>query len=475
MAQRPDSSRGDGVAGRCSTGNSAGVASVALSHRSDPSFIAGDVAEDMTASIVDGVLGSQLPPIPAGPETIGTDARDDVDGLRAQNSQLQDELKNTRSELDFAQSVTDGLHKKQGALEEHLRQAQSELQHARAQLARHASEGQSLPQGTQSLDMDLMASNDGKDAPSTQATVDLAGEGSEDPPLLAAAYQQISVLNTQLSHLYAELTMARIEVQHLRSVQESDAQQEQHADSTLLSNGEADAQKQSQQIADLVGDIRHLQLDLEYHQQKLDHMIEEKQLMMKDLKQCRSELAEAQQLAEEREQMLRHRDVDLQHLKQELKSPRPGADNDTGMINALRTEAAAKDSALIVSHYELHKEKLLRDRLEQKNAKLMERMQKLMMVVETMRRENISLEKLVSAKDRANDAKEVQLRQVTAKAKQLQKTHRAMKIKPKAPLELQQAAQQGLPPLDRQPGGGRQSGMSTPRTPQCPPSPYDFK
>lgn len=28
--------------------------------------------------------------------------------------------------------------------------------------------------------------------------------------------------------------------------------------------------KQSQQIADLVGDIRHLQLDLEYHQQKLD-------------------------------------------------------------------------------------------------------------------------------------------------------------------------------------------------------------
>merc|ERR1712207_28326 len=116
--------------------------------------------------------------------------------------------------------------------------------------------------------------------------------------------------------------------------------------------------------------------------------------------------------------MLRHRDVDLQHLKQELTSPRL-ADNDGGMISALRTEAAAKDSALIVSHYELHKEKLLRDRLEQKNTKLMERMQKLMMVVETMRRENMSLEKLVTAKDRANDAKDVQLRQVTQKAKQL--------------------------------------------------------
>merc|ERR1712187_491619 len=111
-------------------------------------------------------------------------------------------------------------------------------------------------------------------------------------------------------------------------------------------------------------------------------MIEEKQHMMKDLKQYRSELAESRQLAEERGQMLRHRDVDLQHLKQELKSPRH-ADSDGGMISALRTEAAAKDSALIVSHYELHKEKLLRDRLEQKNIKLMERMQKLMMVVET--------------------------------------------------------------------------------------------
>merc|ERR1712113_356988 len=122
--------------------------------------------------------------------------------------------------------------------------------------------------------------------------------------------------------------------------------------------------------------------------------------------------------------MLKHREVDLAHLKQEMKSPRmqsSGSDNDGSMLVALRTEAAAKDSALIVSHYELHKEKLLRDRLEQKNTKLMERMQKLMMVVETMRRENISLEKLVTAKDRANETKDVQLRQATQKARQLQK------------------------------------------------------
>merc|ERR1712113_641298 len=122
--------------------------------------------------------------------------------------------------------------------------------------------------------------------------------------------------------------------------------------------------------------------------------------------------------------MLKHREVDLAHLKQEMKSPRmqsTGSDNDGSMLVALRTEAAAKDSALIVSHYELHKEKLMRDRLEQKNLKLLERMQKLMMVVETMRKENVTLERNLVSREQACDNKEQQLRHVTQKAKQLQK------------------------------------------------------
>merc|ERR1719221_2154117 len=97
------------------------------------------------------------------------------------------------------------------------------------------------------------------------------------------------------------------------------------------------------------------------------------------------------------------------------------------MLQALRTEAAAKDSALIVSHYELHKEKLMRDRLEQKNIKLMERMQKLMMVVETMRKESVSLERALGNKERVCEEKELQLRHVTLKARQLQKVSKASK------------------------------------------------
>merc|ERR1712054_257755 len=110
---------------------------------------------------------------------------------------------------------------------------------------------------------------------------------------------------------------------------------------------------------------------------------------------------------------------------QNAKSPRGGANSVgsdvEGTLAALRAEAAAKDSALIVSHYELHKEKLLRDRLEQKNLKLMERMQKLMMVVETMRKENVTLERNLVNREQTCETKEAQLRQVTQKAKQLQK------------------------------------------------------
>merc|ERR1711865_1329083 len=116
--------------------------------------------------------------------------------------------------------------------------------------------------------------------------------------------------------------------------------------------------------------------------------------------------------------------VDLRQLKEEMKSPR-GANGQAsenegeGTLAALRSEAAAKDSALIVSHYELHKEKLLRDRLEQKNLKLMERMQKLMMVVETMRKENVTLERSLFLREQSCESQDRQLQHVTQKAKQL--------------------------------------------------------
>jgi len=289
------------------------------------------------------------------------------------------------------------------------------------------------------------------------------GKSEEEQPLLATAYKQISSLNTQLAHLYTELTLSRTEVQRLRA----DPKAEKSVSMAEASTSECVMKKQNAQIADLVGDIRHLQLDLEYHQQKLDQMIKEKQQMMTDFRKCQVELRDARQQLEERDQMLKHKDVDLIQLK-ELQSPgrEASASGGADTLAALRMEAASKDSALIVSHYELHKEKLLRERLEKKNALLVERMQKLMMVVETMRRENGALERNILNKEQIHEDKERQLQHVTHKAKYLQRLMKAPKTcrKEQRQLELDMSAdgpRQGLPPLDNAQG---RSGQSTPRT-----------
>eukprot|EP00913_Durusdinium_trenchii_P026019 g24412.t1 len=280
-----------------------------------------------------------------------------------------------------------------------------------------------------------------------QASTVVPGDGeqmsqlhkSKETPLLGAAYQQISVLNTQLAHLYTELTMARTEAASIRAEKE---QLEAEADGggnaeklaaaeAATSAAQAENTKQAGQIADLVSDIRHLQLDLEYHQQKVDQLLEddEKQMMMKDMKSLQQEISEARQHLEEKDQLLKHQEVDLNHHRQ-MQQQNPGAkESDDGILDALRTEAAAKDSALIVSHYELHKEKLMRDRLEQKNLKLMERMQKLMMVVETMRKDNVNLERTLASKDRMYEEKVAQLRIIMQKLRQVQKNQKGEKPK----------------------------------------------
>merc|ERR1712224_88900 len=120
----------------------------------------------------------------------------------------------------------------------------------------------------------------------------------------------------------------------------------------------------------------------------------------------------------------------------------------------------------------------MRDRLEQKNIKLMGRMQKLMMVVETMRKESVSMERALGDKERAYEEKDQQLRHVTNKARQLQKISKASKpgagAGPKTngakspKLELDMVA---LPPLQQT--DGRRSGASTPRSARgAPSSPY---
>merc|ERR550514_2203397 len=132
--------------------------------------------------------------------------------------------------------------------------------------------------------------------------------------------------------------------------------------------------------------------------------------MMENMKKKEEDIGELRRALEEKDQQLRHKDVDLQRSAAASRSQSPSTrEGKQTVVNALRGEVAAKDSALIVSHYELHKEKHLRDRLEQKNLKLMDRLQKLMMVVETQRREQESTETQLSDAARVCESKDKQL------------------------------------------------------------------
>lgn len=440
-------------------------------------------AEELSSDVTDVIFQTVLRESPANV------------ALKEQATKLEADLENAKGEMELAALKEEELHSRlkqaqdtSEELREQVKKLNEQLEEARGHSGTRDGDSDVGMLRAKVSELETEVSGLQHELSIRQASTVVPGDGeqmsfsaaaSEENSLLGAAYQQISVLNTQLAHLYTELTMARTEAASLRAEKEqSEADDDGSANAEKLAAAEAataaaqtENQRQAGQIADLVSDIRHLQLDLEYHQQKVDQLLEEKQMMMKDMKSLQQEVAEARQQLEEKDQLLKHQEVDLMHYRQmEQQSPR-ATESDEGIIDALRTEAAAKDSALIVSHYELHKEKLMRDRLEQKNLKLMERMQKLMMVVETMRKDNVNLERTLASKDRMYEEKDAQLRIIMQKLRQVQKSQKGGKpkvaSKPKAPVLELEGSMQNLPLLDsgRRSGSanGRRSGQNTPR------------
>merc|ERR1711904_478834 len=294
---------------------------------------------------------------------MGAGMKKDKDSLSNSQKQLQQEHAATKEELERmkaqmaagagSEAVNSDLAAENVALKGQLKATKEELDATREQAEAARALQSQIPEGDQ------------------QAALHLAN-------------QQVAQFNTQMAHLYAQLTLARTELEQYKA----------GAEPSTSGPSQVDVEEQNSQIADLVSDIRHLQLDLEYHQQKLDQLIDEKQAMMQAMNAAKQELTAAKQQIEEKDQLLRHKEIDLARMSQEQSTAGPSKEVKLEeQLMATRSEVAAKDSALIVSHYELHKEKLMRDRLEQKNLKLMDRLQKLMMVVETQRKENSTLER----------------------------------------------------------------------------------
>jgi len=206
-----------------------------------------------------------------------------------------------------------------------------------------------------------------------------APPATESQARVVAMQQEIATLNQQMAHLFTELTFARTELAQ---------RQEQGGGSS----------QELAQVPELLQDMRHLQLDLEYHQQKLDQVLEENGQLREEVQKRKEEATVLVEKAEEATQRMQHLEIDLARSR-----AGPGAaPADKGAD--LRKELKAKEGLLTTSHYELHKEKLARQRAEQRAGKLRDRLEKLMEVVEQQRDAVRELEaRALDAETRAYD------------------------------------------------------------------------
>merc|ERR1719218_221861 len=96
-----------------------------------------------------------------------------------------------------------------------------------------------------------------------------------------------------MAHLFTELTFARTEL----------AQRQEQ--------GTAGSSQELAQVPELLQDMRHLQLDLEYHQQKLDQVLEENRQLLAENKQHKEQELLLVQQQDEQQQELRHLEIEL--------------------------------------------------------------------------------------------------------------------------------------------------------------------
>jgi len=181
---------------------------------------------------------------------------------------------------------------------------------------------------------------------------------------LEAAYEQIAQLNTQMAHLYTELTFAR-----------TGSYRQDHPNAQKY-KFEADLCKRSEQIGILVQDIRHLQADLEFHQQLLDEQKMEENKRKEELEQAIKQNTALREKLVELEGQLKHQEIDKTYYK------------------SLKTDEKGAEAIHFVS-YDLQRERTLREKLEEKNARLNERYQKSMLILESQRHKIHLLERQI--------------------------------------------------------------------------------
>jgi len=184
---------------------------------------------------------------------------------------------------------------------------------------------------------------------------------------LEAAYEQIAQLNSQMAHLYTELTFARTGSYRIENP------------TAQKGKFEGELCKRSEQIGVLVQDIRHLQADLEFHQQRLTEEGGISHQLKMELEDATQENINLRMKMGELEAKVRHAEIDEKYVEA-LKRNAEGSGGDPN-INQLS--------------FELQRERQEREREVSKYKRLNERLQKSLTVMESQRHKIYILEKQV--------------------------------------------------------------------------------
>lgn len=231
-----------------------------------------------------------------------------------------------------------------------------------------------------------------------------------------------------------------------------------------------------EEMRTMVQDMRHLQLDLDFSNRKVEELKKEKRELLDAQTKLQAQLRSLQQRSEETEQKLQHQELELLDMQSMVNdstmqsSQMASTDHsqileETSSLEGVprgleKMSRAQAITALQLLHHELHKERKAREKAEKNGQKCMERLHRLMGTVERQRDDMSTMEKRCRAMESMAGDRERRLQEGLMQADSLRSLLRNLSEEPAAGF----AATGPLRKPQRGPGGPLKGSMTRNRS-----------
>lgn len=212
-----------------------------------------------------------------------------------------------------------------------------------------------------------------------------------------------------------------------------------------------------EEMRGIVQDMRHLQLDLEFSNRKVESLEEEKRELLQVQSRLQAQVRALQQRTEESEQKLQHQELDMRSMvtsdslsagPSQLLSAGPSQilEGDPSTLEGVprgleKMSRAQAISALQLLHHELDKERKAREKAERRAQKCLERLHRLMGTVERQRDDMSIMEKRCRAMESIAGDRERRLQEGLLQADSLRTLLRNLSEEPAVGFQRPQGGQ----------------------------------